>query len=93
MAHLLEIDQAFENMSVHEISTSHKEISTTLLSGKIISDHTHSTSSSSPIILPNIDEGNMISNAWDLHVPLTLTLPFLIGRTGIRTPLLRKCRW
>ncbi|KAF7139360.1 hypothetical protein RHSIM_Rhsim07G0122700 [Rhododendron simsii] len=54
MAHLLKIDQAFENMSVHEISTCPEEIPTTLLSSKIISDHTHSTSSSSPIILPRL---------------------------------------
>lgn len=69
MAHLSGIDQAFKNMSVHEISTSPvlEGIPTTLFSGKIISDHTYSTSSSSPVILSSIDEGNMISNAWDLH--------------------------
>ncbi|KAG5523817.1 hypothetical protein RHGRI_030718 [Rhododendron griersonianum] len=71
MAQFSDLDQAFESMSVREVSISPalKKISTDHISGKIVHECSYpSSSSSSPKFLIGVDEDNVVTNNWDQHV-------------------------
>ncbi|KAF7113161.1 hypothetical protein RHSIM_RhsimUnG0154400 [Rhododendron simsii] len=71
MAQSSDLDQAFEGMTVQEVSISPtlKKISTDHIFGKITCDRSYpSTSSSSPKFLVGVNEDIVVANDWDQYV-------------------------